>query len=178
MSTPSLLDYLEAPVLVGDPDGRVVYVNPAFESRFDVRGGSVMGGSLASLFEGGAREATLRAVADVCGGGRSVRFQLREGGAGYSAIASPISAADDRVGVVLLLTDELSGDDRLVAAVRTLQSPIDEIARCVAEFSDQVGGKRDPRYVEILQDAVRAVEQLRKQAEELQSLLLGSSVDR
>jgi PAS domain-containing protein len=28
----SLLDFIEAPVVVGDPDGRVVYVNPAFEA--------------------------------------------------------------------------------------------------------------------------------------------------
>ena len=173
----SLLDYLDAPVLVGDPDGRVVYLNPAFASRFGIRAEDALGGLLASLFEGGAREATLRAVADVCGGCTSVRFQLREGGTGYSAIASPISSADDRVGVVILLTDQLLGDDRLVACGRSLHSPIDELSRCLCELAEQEGGKSDPKHVQILDEAIRAVEQLRKRAEELQSLLLGSSLD-
>ena len=30
----SLLSFLDAPVVVGDPEGRAVYVNPAFEARF------------------------------------------------------------------------------------------------------------------------------------------------
>lgn len=32
MSQPSLLSFLDAPVVVGDPDGRAAYVNPAFEA--------------------------------------------------------------------------------------------------------------------------------------------------
>jgi len=30
----SLMDFVEAPLLVGDPDGRVVYVNPSFDQEF------------------------------------------------------------------------------------------------------------------------------------------------
>ena len=32
----SLLSFLDAPVIVGDPEGRAVYVNPAFQSRFGI----------------------------------------------------------------------------------------------------------------------------------------------
>ena len=67
VSARSLLDYLDAPVLVGDPDGRVVHLNPSFESRFDVSLKEAQGGMVASLFGGGAREAMLRAVAEVLG---------------------------------------------------------------------------------------------------------------
>ena len=35
-SSRSLLDFIDAPVVVGDPDGRAVYVNPAFQQKFDV----------------------------------------------------------------------------------------------------------------------------------------------
>ena len=56
MSGRSLLDYLDAPVLVGDPDGRVVHLNPAFERRFDVSLADARGGLVAAVFEGGARE--------------------------------------------------------------------------------------------------------------------------
>jgi len=36
LSQPSLLSFLDAPVVVGDPDGRAAYVNPTFETRFAV----------------------------------------------------------------------------------------------------------------------------------------------
>ncbi len=32
----SLLSFMDAPVVVGDPDGAAVYVNPAFEARFEM----------------------------------------------------------------------------------------------------------------------------------------------
>ena len=62
----SLLSFLDAPVLVGDPDGRAAYVNPAFESRFGVSAEGVSGQALAVLFDGGLREGMLRAVAEAC----------------------------------------------------------------------------------------------------------------
>ena len=78
----SLLDYLETPIVVGDPDGRAVYLNPAFETCFSVWSDASMGQPLAQLFQGGAREAVLRAVASVCGGSGALRFRMREGDAG------------------------------------------------------------------------------------------------
>ena len=89
MSGRSLLDYLDAPVLVGDPDGRVVHLNPAFERCFDVSLADTRGGLVAAIFQGGAREAMLCAVAEICAGKSSIRFQVREQGVGYTAIASP-----------------------------------------------------------------------------------------
>ncbi|MBW2542658.1 MAG: PAS domain-containing protein [Deltaproteobacteria bacterium] len=175
MSSRSLLDYVDAPVLVGDPDGRVVHLNPSFESRFQITLEQARGKELATLFEGGAREAVLRAVADVCGGAGPVRFQLRAGDCGYRAVASPISAEDDRVGVVVLLTTELSSDRRMIECARDIQEPLEELTRCLAEFADQVGGRRAERYRLMLEDVAGAIELLRKRADELQSLLSGTS---
>ena len=176
MSARSLLDYLDAPVLVGDPDGRVVHLNPSFESRFNVSLKEAQGGLLASLFDGGAREAMLCSVAEVLEGAGAVRFQLREAGRGYLAVASPISADADRIGVVVLLTQEMTGDQRMIECARSLQEPLDELTRCLGEFADQVGGRRAERHRLMLEDASSAVELLRKWADELQSLVCGSSV--
>ena len=122
---PSLLDYLDAPILVGDPDGCTVYVNTAFETRFGVDSDKVRGQALAELFEGDARETILRAVAEVCGGSGSARFQLRDGNRGYSVVASPISAATGSVGVIILLTEEqLPGD----TCQRTVARPLRNLA--------------------------------------------------
>jgi len=178
MSSRTLLDYLDAPILVGDPDGRVVHLNPSFETRFHSSLDETRGKELATLFEGGAREAVLQAVADVCRGAGPVRFPLREGGFGYWVLASPISAENDRVGVVILLTDELGSDRRLIECAKEIQEPLEELTRCLGEFSEQVGGRRAERYRLMLEDAANAVELLRKRAGELQSLLSGSSQTR
>ena len=55
MDGASLISFLDTPFLVGDPDGRVVYVNPAFERRFCPEGEQLQGVELASLFEGGGQ---------------------------------------------------------------------------------------------------------------------------
>ena len=47
----SLMDFVDAPVLVGDPEGRAVYANPAFERDFKASKDSLTGVPLASLFE-------------------------------------------------------------------------------------------------------------------------------
>ena len=163
----SLLDYLDAPVVVGDPDGRAVYLNPAFAARFAVAREDARGRPLASLFEGGGREGVLRAVAAVCAGGQSLRFRIREGGVGYAAIASPISAERDRVGVVVLLTEEARGDDRVLAAHRSLQASVDDLSRSLAEMPDSRAAHGP------LADAMRSAEALRKELETLQTLLAG-----
>lgn len=175
MSSRSLLDYLDAPILVGDPDGRVVHLNPSFESRFQISLDQARGKELATLFEGGAREAILGAVADVCGGAGPVRFPLRDGDSGYWAVASPISAESDRVGVVILITVELTSDRRLIECAKEIQEPLDELTLCLGEFAEQVGGRRAERYRLMLEDVANAVELLRKRAGELQSLLSGNS---
>jgi transcriptional regulator with PAS, ATPase and Fis domain len=175
MISRSLLDYVDAPILVGDPDGRVVHLNPSFESRFQISLDQARGKELATLFEGGAREAILGAVADVCGGAEPVRFPLRDGDSGYWAVASPISAENDRVGVVILITVELNSDRRLIECAKEFQGPLEELTRCIGEFAEQVGGRRAERYRLMLEDVTNAVELLRKRAGELQSLLSGTS---
>jgi len=169
----SLLHSIDAPLLVGDPDGQIVYLNPCFERSFSVAQVSVLGQPLAALFEGGAREAVLGAFAKVCGGEGSVRFRLLESGRGYAALASPISEGGDRVGVVILLTEEHALDDRLLAKSRDLQGPIDELTRCLGDLADQVGGRRSAGHRQLLEDAVSAVETLRKDSDDLQRLLSG-----
>ena len=109
----SLLAHLETPILVGDPDGRIVYANPSFRSRFCQAGEDPMGQPLAMVFGGGAREVVLTATAGVLQRGQTARIQIREGAYGYTGLASPIEAEDDRVGVVMVLLEEQSSEDYL-----------------------------------------------------------------
>jgi PAS domain-containing protein len=172
-SASSLLRFLDAPIVVGDPEGFVIYVNPAFEHAFSRTAEEVCGDTLAALFGGGGREAILSAVAEVCSRGRSVRFKLREAGAGYLGLASPIESEDDRVGVVILLTDEPKEDERLLAFQAEVAEPLDEAGQVFEELIEQTGGRRDERYRVLVERGLSALERARKWNEELHATLCG-----
>lgn len=163
----SLLDFLDAPVVVGDPDGRAVYLNPCFESHFGTSREIATGQPLASLFEGGGREAVLRSVAQVCARGETMHFQLREGDTGYQAVASPIVAEQGRVGVVILLTSEPADGQRVAGFHRDIQKPLDDLTRSLAELAESTGGRRSGRHPGLLDDAARALGEIRKRADAL-----------
>jgi nitrogen-specific signal transduction histidine kinase len=169
----SLLSFLDAPVVVGDPEGRAVYVNPAFEARFEVDSEASAGQPLAELFSGGSREAVLRAVAEVCERGESVRVPLRERGAGFSAVISPIVADEARVGVVILLREEMEGVERMIAIHREIADPLDELESTLQVLHEQTGGRRAQRYRADVEDGLRALARLRKWTDELRATLAG-----
>jgi hypothetical protein len=173
VSSPSLLSFLDAPLVVGDPDGRAAYVNPAFGARFSVSPEDVTGLPLASLFEGGVREAVLQAVAEVCETGESARFHVRHGGAGYAGLASPIVAEDARVGFVILLLETSVAEERILALQRETQEPLGELERVLGELLEQTGGRRAVMYRALVEDGLRALARLRKWSGELGGLLSG-----
>lgn len=122
----SLLGFVKTPILVGDPDGFVVYANKAFQSAFCGYEEDPAGEPLANVFGGGAREVVLSATADVLERGQTARLQLREGGMGFVGLASPIDAADDRVGVIMVLLEEHSNEGQLAALADEVADPITE----------------------------------------------------
>lgn len=171
----SLLTFLEAPVAVGDPDGNAVYANPAFERRFPVGDRPLLGTPLASLFEGGAREALLNAVAECCERGESLRFRVRERGVGYSALASPIAEQGQRFGVILMLVQETLTEERLLAYQREIQEPLAELLATLEEIFEQTGGRRSAHLRDRVEQALRAVDHLRKWTEALNDDVAGES---
>lgn len=161
----SLMDFVDTPVIVGDPDGRAVYVNPAFGRDFTADVAS-SGGSLANLFEGGAREAVLNAVARVCGGEARARFRLREGDKGFTALASPVEVEEGRVGVIILLTEEPM-EERMLAFRRDIQEPLDEVSSCLMALSTETGERRDEKWRVLVAEGLRSIERMRKWADTL-----------
>jgi hypothetical protein len=166
----SLLSFLDAPVLVGDPEGRAAYVNPAFESRFGVSSEGVTGRPLALLFDGWLREAMLRAVAEACERGTTARFHLHHAGVGYAAVASPIVAEDARVGVVVVLVEN-GTTERLLAIGRRVHQATHEIGTSLVELGERLG--KEDEAPRALADASRAHARLRAADVELQAALSG-----
>lgn len=132
----SLLGHLDTPILVGDPEGHVVYANPCFRRRFCAAGEDPTGQPLAGVFGGGSREVVLKVTAEVLQRGRPTRLQIREGGLGYTGLASPIEAEDDRVGVVMVMLEEHSNEDQLAGLAEEIGEPIGEAQRALARVLD------------------------------------------
>jgi len=169
----SLLSYLDAPIVVGDPDGRAVYVNPAFEERFPRAGKSALGLPLAELFDGGAREAVLRGVVSACESRETARFRLRAGDVGYSAVASPIRSGEQAVGVVILFKEELGEAERLLQIQREMQGALDDVTGTLDTLLEQTGGRRNPQHRALVEDGIRSLTRLRKWSEEMQAAIAG-----
>jgi hypothetical protein len=172
-SVSSLLSFLDAPIVVGDPEGFVIYVNPAFERAFSRSAEAVSGETLAALFGGGGREAILSAVAEVCSRGESVQFKLREAGIAYLGLASPIEAEEDRVGVVILLTHEPKSDERLLAYQAEVSEPLDEACQALEELIEETGGRRAERHRVVVERGLAALERARKWNDALHGVLCG-----
>ena len=162
----SLVDFVYAPVLVGDPDGRAVYVNPAFERDFGLDSESIVGMPLANLFEGGGREGVLSAVAQVCSSpdGEPARCGVRMDDRGYLGVVSPVEAEGGRVGVCLLLMPEPAGEARLQSFRREILTPLDELAGCFDTLAEWIGGVGAEECESTLEDGIRAIERMRKWA--------------
>jgi nitrogen-specific signal transduction histidine kinase len=169
----SLIDFIETPVLVGDPDGRAVYLNPCFEADFLVASEDAVGRPLANLFEGGGREALLRAVATVCEpeGKSTTRLSLMAGDRGYRVVVSAVEAEGGRVGVILLLTRESTAEARLQAFRRAVLSSLEEIDECLASVASHADGPSVDLQRLAVADGVRCVERIRKWGEEIAASL-------
>lgn len=173
MSDAALIDHLDAPVLVGDPEARAVHVNPAFERCFEIQGALALGTPIAELFEGGAREAMLASVASACESGETAHCRIRERGIGYAAVVSPILSDGEGVGVVVLLQEEAPGSERLLSLRRELEAPAEEIAITLETLIEETGGRRDPGHRARLEDALRSLERIRKSLDEMSAVLAG-----
>lgn len=173
MSSPSLLSFLDAPLVVGDPDGRAAYVNPAFEVRFAASAETVIGQPLASLFEGGVREMVLHAVADVCAYGTSQRFRVRNAGAGYAGLVSPIVAEDARVGVVILFSESAPDDERAHRLQREAHVAVGALDGVLEEIGARTAGSPDEKLRDLVDEGGKAVDELRRCTGELGDVLGG-----
>jgi hypothetical protein len=169
----SLLAHLQTPLLVGDPDGCIVYANQTFRERFCTVGQDPMGQPLAMVFGGGAREVVLTATAEVLERGQSARLQLREGDYSYTGLASPIVAEDDRVGVIMVLLEEQTGEDHLNGLVDEIGEPIAEATKVLQGLSQNPDCLLADDQQKAVERGLRSIETAQKWLHELQVAIRG-----
>ena len=170
----SLLGHLDAPVLVGDPEGFVVYANPSFRDRFGRLSGDPVGEPLAMVFGGGAREVVLTATAQVLQRGRPSRIQIREGGQEYTGMCSAIEAGEDRVGVVMVMLEEHANEEHFTSLADELGEPLREALQAMSSLSLELDGGLDDRQHQLMEVGIRRIETAQKWLRELTMALRGS----
>ena len=169
----SLLGHLDAPILVGDPEGCVVYANQSFRDHFCGHDEDPVGDPLAMVFEGGAREAVLMATAEVLQRGQAARLKVREGGNAYTGLCSPIEAEDDRVGVVMVMLEEQSNDEHLTGLAEEIGEPIAEALQSMHQLSEKLTGTLLDDQQRLLENALRQMKTAQKWLRELSVALRG-----
>lgn len=173
----SLLGHLDTPILVGDPEGHVVYANPSFRRRFCGETGDPTGQPLAGVFGGGARETVLKVTAEVLKRGQAARLQIREGGVGYVGLASPIEAEDDRVGVVMVMLEEQSNEDHLAGLAEELGEPIHEALRGASRLLESNAAALADEQRASLEQVVQSLETATKWLRELSVAIRGGKAE-
>jgi len=112
-------------------------------------------------------------VAEVCDRGQSVQFRLRENEHGYLAVASPIEVDRNRVGVLILFTDEPVVNERLLTFHRVIQEPLEEIQECLEQLIEQTGGRRSEYFRSVVERGLGALVRALKWSDELHAVLTG-----
>lgn len=169
----SLLGHLHTPILVGDPEGCIVYANGSFRERFCGLDDDPVGQPLALVFGGGAREVVLTATAEVLQRGQAARLQIREGGFAYAGLCSPIEAEDDRVGVVMVLLEEQSNEEHLSGLADEIGEPIVDALQSMQKLSDQLGASLLEEQQRLLDRSIRSIDTAQKWMRELSVAIRG-----
>ncbi len=167
----SLLGFVDTPILVGDPDGCIVYANPSFRRCFGTSGDEVLGQPLAMVFGGGAREVVLSVTAAVLERGEAARLQIREGGTGYTGLASPIESEDDNVGVIMVLLEEESSEDYLSVMIDDVSSPLSSSIKKLQGLTNCMNASASQR--ETHEEALRSLEEAQNSVRELHLVIRG-----
>lgn len=169
----SLLGFVDTPILVGDPDGCIVYANPSFRRCFGVASDDLMGQPLAMVFGGGAREVVLSVTASVLELGRAARLQIREAGIGFNGLASPIEAEDDRVGVIMVLLEEDSKEEHLSVMIEEVSSPLSAALKNFQGLTQPILARVTEAQRENYEDAIGSLEQAQSSLRELHLVVRG-----
>ena len=115
----------------------------------------------------------LHAVADVCALGTSQRFRVRNAGAGYAGLASPIVAEDARVGVVILFNESAPDDERAYRLQREVHAAVEVVDGALEEIGARTAGSPDPKLRDLLEAGGKAADELRRCTGELGDVLAG-----
>jgi PAS domain S-box-containing protein len=169
----SLLGFVDTPILVGDPDGCIVYANPSFRRCFGVDGDDLMGQPLAMVFGGGAREVVLSVTASVLQQGTAARLKIREAGIGFTGLASPIEAEDDRVGVIMVLLEEDSNEEHLSVMIEEVSSPLSAALKNLQALTPPITARVTETQCESYEDALQSLEEAQSSLRELHLVVRG-----
>jgi len=118
----TVLTYLETPIIIGDTNNKLIYLNPAGEEMFQRKVMELVGKELKELFSSDNWEKVLAAVAQVKKQSGPFRIGIEEGSRYFKTSISPIIGDDGGfIGYVISLLD-ITGDREADQAKANLTS--------------------------------------------------------
>jgi hypothetical protein len=125
------------------------------------------------VFGGGAREVVLSVTATVLERGEAARLQIREAGIGYTGLASPIEAEDNRVGVIMVLLAEESREDHLSILLDEISGPLSASLKGFEALTQPVLARVNEAQRGKFEEAIRHLEEAQKGLRELHLVIRG-----
>ncbi len=165
----TVLTYLETPIIIGDTNNKILYLNPAGEEIFRRKVMELVGKEVKELFRSDNWENIRAAITQVRRENTSARIDLEEGSQYFKVSISPI-AEDDRgfIGYVISLLDITKDKeaDQMKAnftsmLIHKLRSPLLGITNTFSELKNkalpELGGEAGELIEEGLQNSQRVM---------------------
>lgn len=152
--TRTALAYLDEPVMITDPKGVLVYLNPRGEVDFGIEMKLAVGRSIKEILPGGLAASLIKGLGRMEKNAATLRFPITEDAQKYSAHLSPILNEQKLTGVLIFLCPEL--DQETIARLNQslFSTLVDEIFGPLNQlsvlFSRELEGKKseEPFYQE------------------------------
>jgi signal transduction histidine kinase len=106
----TVLAFLDEPVLITDPKGVLVYLNPRGEVDFGIEMRLAVGRSINEVLPDGIAKSLIKGLGRMEKNSAALRFSITESTQKYSAHLSPILKEQKLTGVVIFLRPELDQD--------------------------------------------------------------------
>ena len=170
----TILTYLDTPIIIGDANNKLIYLNPAGEEMFQRKVMELVGKEVKELFSGDSWEDILETIAQVRKQNHPSRISVEEGSRNFRASISPIVGDEEGfIGYVINLLDIAEGKvaDQLktdaLIIVNQIRDPLLDIADTLNELKNKVssGLKKEAnrlieKGLEDSQKVIRLVDEL------------------
>ncbi|UCD84203.1 MAG: PAS domain-containing protein [Deltaproteobacteria bacterium] len=170
----TILTYLDTPIIIGDANNKLIYLNPAGEEVFQRKVMELVGKEVRELFSGDSWEGILETITQVRKQNRPSRISVEAGSRNFRASISPIIGDEEGfIGYVINLLDIAEGKvaDQLKAdaliIVNQIRDPLLDIADTLNELKKKVssGLKKEAsrlieKGLEDSQKVIRLVDEL------------------
>ncbi len=171
----TVLTYLETPIIIGDTNNKLIYLNPAGEEMFQRKVMELVGKELKELFSSDNWEKVLAAVTQVRKQRGSFRIGIEEGSRYFKTSISPIIGDDGGfIGYVISLLD-ITGDREADQAkanltsmlLNQLRGPLLNITNTFSELKSKALSEIKEKAGDLIEEGLQNSQQVMRLVDDL-----------